>query len=100
MNSRFLERELVNFQKKFNQTFGNRIVHNIKARQAALLAVLHLGVLKEKINKEQNNDKKKKLMTDFVRKRNILNRFFQETAGQQNQAKEVRSEKIQTAANY
>lgn len=69
----YFEKEVEKFRKSFNRCFGNRAVFNIELRQAALMSILWLGVLAERIDKRKD----KEVIMEFYNLRKSLKRAFE-----------------------
>ena len=68
----FFEKEVNKAQSRFNGIFGNEIVCNIEARDAAIFTICQMGVICKKLKKS----KEKEFIQEFVRLKNIINTFF------------------------
>ena len=72
----FFEKEVKRSQTRFNETFGIMTVCNVETRQRAILAIIFLNRLKDKIKTADGHDKAREEIKKFVRTRDILNRIF------------------------
>ena len=72
----FFEREVKKIQKRFNETFGRQIVCNLDVRYSAIFSICWLGILSIKINKAKDKEKAKDTISEFVKIRDVLNKFF------------------------
>lgn len=73
---KFVEKEINMFQEKFNETFGDEIVFDVRARQTVFLAICFLGILGKKMNETDDKVKIQYLIQKYVRSRNVLVNFF------------------------
>lgn len=72
----FFEAELMRMQQLFNQTFGRQTVVNLKARTAAIWAVIHLGLLAQTIDRAADPNQVRAEIDQFVQSRDRLVSFF------------------------
>lgn len=75
MPAHFFETELARIQDRFNKTFGEMAVCNIRTRQQTILAIIRLRLLKRKIN-TASKDSVRAEIRKFVRTKNNLNSIF------------------------
>ena len=68
----FFEKELGRIQARFNQTFGVIPLCNPGVRIRVVFAIVQMGILKRKIQKE----KQKEDISRFVKTKNNLNKIF------------------------
>jgi len=69
----FFEKEVAKVRERFNQIFGTQTVCNIEERQAVIMAICWLGVLRMRI---KNNAENTELAREFIKYRNQLNNYF------------------------
>jgi len=84
----FFEREVKKVQKRFNETFGRQIVCNLDVRYSAILSICRLGILSRKINKAKDKEKARDTIHEFIRIRDVLNKFFNLMKKQQQERKD------------
>lgn len=72
----FFEKEVSKAQERFNQTYGQVVVCNLKARQAAIMSIIHLGMLCRKITNVKSKGDAKQDIQQFIRIRNTLTNHF------------------------
>jgi len=72
----FFEKEVEKIQQKFNQTYGQMIVCNIRARQRAMFTIIHLIFLCRKITGTKSKGQVRKEIQKFIRIRDTLNNHF------------------------
>jgi hypothetical protein len=72
----FFEREVQKAQKRFNQNFGSEIVCNLEAREAVILSICRIRMLANKIKKPKHNETVRTDNQEFIRIRDVINRFF------------------------
>ena len=82
MSINYFEVELYKVQKRFNEIFGDLIVCNLKMRQALILAISWLGVLKNKIDTGKNKEVTRENIGKFVTHRNRINKIFDRIEGE------------------
>ena len=68
----FFEREVTKTQDRFNETFGQLEVCDIKTRQAVILSIISLARLAKKIRVSRD----KKMIQKFMRTKTALNGVF------------------------
>jgi hypothetical protein len=76
MHVDFFNKELNKLQKRFNDTFGTLVVCNLTLRYSAILALCWLGVLRRRIKENENRDKARNYIREFVKGRTALNELF------------------------
>ena len=76
MATDFFKKEVLKAQERFNQTFGLLTVCDLRQRQKAILAVIFLARIADKIGKEKNRDNARDKIRKFMRTRDILYRLF------------------------
>jgi hypothetical protein len=72
----FFEKELARVRERFNQTFGKQLVCNLQIRAKVIIAILHMGLLGNKIMKAKDKERVRDDIRIFVRKRNALVTIF------------------------
>ena len=83
MATDFFKKEVLKAQERFNQTFGLMTVCDLRQRQGAILAVVFLGMIADKIGKEKNRDHARDKIRNFMKTRDILHRLFDRVENQQ-----------------
>jgi hypothetical protein len=78
MKHNYFVRSVIHVRKKFNKVFGSQPVNNIEERQAAILAISWLGVLRNKIQHVKDSLKRKELIVEFNSCLAVVNNFFQQ----------------------
>lgn len=76
MNTKFFESELKRMQNRFNQTFGATEFCNLKARQMVILTICSMHTTLTKINNRLPDQPAWKLITKFMRARNVLESIY------------------------
>jgi len=71
----FFEKEVKNVQQRFNETFGVMTVCDLRLRQTAILAIIRLCSLGEKIM-SSSKDKVRDEIKKFVRVKSVLGNLF------------------------
>jgi hypothetical protein len=79
MKVNFFERELTKVRERFNQTFGKPTVCDLKKRAQVIIAVIHMGLLGNKIMKAKDKEMVRDDIKMFIRKRNALTTIFNNT---------------------
>ena len=82
----FFEKEVSSAQRRFNETFGELPVCNLKLRQSVIVSICLMGRTGEKIQKSKNENEKKELIRKFMRIRNALNGRFTEIENHQKES--------------
>ena len=80
----FFEKEVKKAQERFNQTFGELDVCDIRTRQIAILTIIQMGRLKDRIM-QFNNDEVMEERSKFVKARNWLNNIFRQIEDELNE---------------
>ncbi len=78
MGVNFFEKELLQVQDKFNETFGRRTICDIRLRVAVILAVCRLGILEKKISNEPIKENVRPDIIAFMRIKGKLNEVFEQ----------------------
>jgi hypothetical protein len=73
----FFDREVTRLQDKFNETFGKRVVCNIRTRNAAMISIVGIGLLARKINKSADKKAVRQEIQEFMSRKKIIDRFFE-----------------------
>ena len=76
MQINFFEKEVEKAQSRFNKTFGVMNVCNIETRQKAILTIIGMARLADKIKGERGREIIKNEIQTFVQKNNYLNEIF------------------------
>ena len=71
----FFEKEVKKVQQRFNETFGVMTVCDLKLRQSAILTLIELCRLSEKIM-SNNKDKVRDEIKKFMRAKSVLGNLF------------------------
>lgn len=69
----FFEKEVTKAQERFNQTYGEMIVCNLRLRQATIMSIIHLDILHRKIAAASSKDEVRSEIQAFIRARNTIN---------------------------
>jgi len=72
----FFDEEVNKVQQRFNKTFGVLDVCDIRTRQRAILSIINMMRLKDKIISTQDKRNIKKDRSKFVKTRDWLNQVF------------------------
>ena len=72
----FFEKEVKKAQSRFNETFGVMAVCNIKTRQMAILTIISMARLADKIKEERGKEAAQNDINNFLQKKNYLNGIF------------------------
>ena len=78
MRIEFYEKELFKIREKFNQTFGEQTVCNLKTRCQVILWIIRMGLLHRKINKVACMKDARGEIQMFDKTKNALNTVFSE----------------------
>ena len=70
------EKEVLAIQARFNRTFGEQKICNLKARQEVLLAIIQMGRLCKQISKTSMIDETEDLKLRLLKMRDTLNIIF------------------------
>lgn len=76
MKKRFFEKHVREAQARFNQVFGQQEVCSLMARQAAMMSVIWLGLLCDKILAADDSREAKDDIAEFVKTKDSINMFF------------------------
>lgn len=87
----FFEGELTRLQNRFNQTFGEMTTCNLKARSSTILSIIGLGVLAKRITAASDKDSVRAEISQFVKGKDTLNRWFDHVQEQITKQRERRS---------
>ena len=72
----FFEKELKKARLRFNEAFGSMTVCDLKLRQSAIIAIIQLGRLSEKIMRTKCKGQVRNEIKNFVRAKSILSNIF------------------------
>ena len=72
----FFATELRKIQERFNQTFGEMVVFNIKTRQQTIFAIIGMGLLEKKISSTTDKRKVRDDIKEFMHRSKTLNQLF------------------------
>jgi hypothetical protein len=78
MKTQFFEKELQRVRDRFNETFGIMTVCNLERRRKAILDIIGLSRLVKEMAGIKSRDHPHETIARFMRKRNELNRIFDE----------------------
>ncbi len=92
MTINFFKKELDKLRTRFNETFGETQTCNLKLRQAALVAIIWLGVSEKRINEAPVKNLVRKEIKEFIRARDVLNNLFNRLQDQQSGRRELQRE--------
>jgi len=76
MKVNYFEKELIKVRERFNQTFGKQIVSDLRTRAQVIIAIIHMGLLSDKIMKAKDKEMVRDDIRMFIRKRNTLTTIF------------------------
>ena len=76
MKVNFFEKELTRVRERFNQTFGKQTVCNLQTRAQVIIAIIHMGMLNNKIMKAKDKSKVRDDIRMFIRIKNTLTIIF------------------------
>lgn len=76
MKVNFFEKELTRIWERFNQTFGKQIVCDLQVRAQVIIAIIHLGMLGNKIMKAKDKEMVRGDIRMFIRIKNTLTTIF------------------------
>ena len=68
--------ELRKIQERFNQTFGSMVICDIKSRQHAILAIISMDRLQQRISKAKTKGDVRNDIKRFMRTHKALTRLF------------------------
>ena len=83
MSIDFFEKEVTKARERFNQTFGELLVCDLKSRQLAILAICFLGRCANELNKAKNKEGVREKIKKFMRTEKVLNNVFDQIEKQQ-----------------
>ena len=72
MKVNFFEKELIKVRERFNQTFGKQTVCDLQTRAQVIIAVIHMGMLNNKIMKAKDKSMVRDDIRMFIRIKNTL----------------------------
>ena len=72
----FFGRELEKAQDRFNSVFGGSVVCDLQVRQALILTISWMGVLRRRIGEAESKNAAKDKIRKFVRLNSRVNTFF------------------------
>jgi hypothetical protein len=72
----FFEKELTKIRERFNQIFGKQLVYNLETRAKVIIAIIHMGLLGNKIMKAKEKEMVRDDIKMFIRTRNALTTIF------------------------
>ena len=72
----FFEKEVTKAQDRFNQTFGKLTVCDIRTRQQAILKIIKMSLIRNRIIQEHVKEKIIQERSNFVITRNWLHELF------------------------
>ncbi|PQP35738.1 hypothetical protein C6A37_00800 [Desulfobacteraceae bacterium SEEP-SAG9] len=76
MKVNFFEKELIKVRERFNQTFGKQFVCDLQTRTQVIIAIIHMGMLNNKIMKAKNKEMVRDDIRMFIRIKNTLTTIF------------------------
>ena len=76
MKVNFFEKELTGVRKRFNQTFGKQTVCDLQARAQVIIAIIHMGLLNNKIVKAKDKSAVRDDIQMFIKIKNTLTTIF------------------------
>ena len=76
MKVNFFEKELIRICKRFNQTFGKQTVYDLQTRAQVIIAIIHMGMLNNKIMKAKDKSMVGGDIRMFIRIKNTLATIF------------------------
>ena len=79
MKVNFFEKELTRIRGRFNQTFGRQTVCDLQARARVIIAIIHMGLLNNKIVKAKDKDAVRDDIRMFIKIKNTLTTIFNNT---------------------
>ena len=95
----FFEKEVMKARKKFNQTFGKRTVCDLRLRQSAILAIVFLGRLGNRIMDANNKDDVKAEIQKYMKTKEILSNLFTKIEEHQKERRNNVNRNIETGRN-
>ena len=72
----FFEKEISKAQNRFNQTFGDLTVCDLRLRRTIIFSIVSMGRLSDKIVQAKSKDNVRGEIKRFMKTRNILNNLF------------------------
>jgi len=84
----FFEREVLKAQDRFNKTFGGLTVCDICTRQRAILKIIRMSLIRNRIIQEKVKEKIVQERSNFVITRNWLNSLFNQVENEINERKD------------
>jgi hypothetical protein len=72
----FFEKELTRVRERFNQTFGKQLACDLQTRAEIIIAVIHMGLLGNKITNAKDKEMVRDDMRMFIKQRNALTKIF------------------------
>jgi hypothetical protein len=81
----FFEREVHKAQDRFNETFGKLTVCDIRTRQRAILKIIKMSLIRNKIIQEKVKEKLIQERSKFVTTRNWLQDLFNQVENELNE---------------
>jgi hypothetical protein len=79
----FFEREVKRLQERFNTTFGQAKIVNVRARYLTIFAICWVDLIARSARKTSDEQAIGKMTREFCKKRESLNRFFDLIESQQ-----------------
>ena len=76
MKVNFFEKELTRVRERFNQTFGKQTVCDLQTRAQVIIAIIHMGMLNNKIMKAKDKSMVRDDIRMFIRIKNALSIIF------------------------
>ena len=76
MKVNFFEKELTRVRERFNQTFGKQTVCDLQTRARVIIAIIHMGMLNNKILKAKDKSMVRGDIRMFIRIKNTLATIF------------------------
>jgi len=86
----FFNSELTRLQDRFNSTFCVMTTCDLKARWSTILSIIRLGVLAKRINAASDKDQVRTEISQFIKGRDTLNKWFDYVQTQINQQQKRR----------
>lgn len=78
----FFEKEISKAQNRFNLTFGNLTVCDLRLRRTIIFSIVSMGRLSDKIVQAKSKDNVRGEIKRFMKTRNILNNLFDQFENQ------------------
>ena len=76
MKVNFFEKELTRVRERFNQTFGAQSVCDLQTRACVVIAIIHMGLLGNKIMKAKDKEIVRDDIRKFIRIKDALTNIF------------------------